>query len=291
MRHTDPFRQFVEALARLQRDAHAIPLAGAAPPATAWQPAALQPGAPIAMLLSPHPDDEIITGGLPLRLLREASFRVVNVAVTLGSNLARREARWQEAQAACSHVGFELVSAASGGLSRVTLERRAVDPVSWARDVTVVAELIARHAPRVVFAPHDDDWNQTHRGTHQLLVDALTALGSELDLHVVETEFWRPISTPNLMVELDTATLADLVTALALHAGEMQRNPLHISLPAWMTDNVRRGAEVVFGQGQGAPPFAFATLYRIRRWRAGGFAPPAPGRAVAMTDDVAESFL
>ena len=165
--------------------------------------------------------------------------------------------------------------------------RRTEDPASWARDAQALAAIIARHAPRAVFVPHDDDWNQTHRGTHQLVVDALAALGPALELHVVETEFWRAMSTPNRLVELDTETLAALVAALARHVGEVRRNPFHVSLPAWMIDNVRRGAELVLGQGQSAPPFLFATLYRVRRWRAGGFEPPAAGRAVAMADDVA----
>lgn len=33
-----------------------------------------------------------------------------------------------------------------------------------------------------------------------------------------------------------------------------------------MTDNVRRGGELVGGQGGVAPDFTFATLYRLRRW-------------------------
>ena len=286
MRHTDPYRQFVEALARLQQDARALPLGSVAPSARAT-PA---PGAPIAMLLSPHPDDEIINGGLPLRLSREAGWRVINVAVTLGSNQARRDERWREAQAACSSVGFELLSAAPGGLSGVNLARRRDDPASWARDAEALGEIIARHAPRALFVPHDDDWNETHRGTHQLVVDALATLGETLELSVVETEFWRAMPAPSVIVELDTELVAALVNALTCHEGEVRRNPFHISLPAWMIDNVRRGAELVLGQGQSAPPFTFATLYRVRRWRAGGFEPPAPGRSLAMADDVARLF-
>jgi hypothetical protein len=36
-------------------------------------------------------------------------------------------------------------------------------------------------------------------------------------------------------------------------------------------DNVRRGAELVGGQGGTAPRFAFATLYRLRRWEESRF--------------------
>jgi hypothetical protein len=36
-------------------------------------------------------------------------------------------------------------------------------------------------------------------------------------------------------------------------------------------DNVRRGAELVGGQGGAAPAYPFATLYRLRKWRQGRF--------------------
>jgi hypothetical protein len=40
-------------------------------------------------------------------------------------------------------------------------------------------------------------------------------------------------------------------------------------MPAWLIDNVRRGAELVGGQGGAAPDYPFATLYRFSVWRAG----------------------
>ena len=75
--------------------------------------------------------------------------------------------------------------------------------------------------------------------------------------------------SPNLMVELSAEQVADLITALTFHIGEVQRNPYHLSLPAWMIDNVRRGAELVGGQGGAAPDFTFGTLYRLRKWTGG----------------------
>jgi hypothetical protein len=38
-----------------------------------------------------------------------------------------------------------------------------------------------------------------------------------------------------------------------------------------MMDNVRRGAELVGGQGGAAPRFPFATLYRLLGWKDGDF--------------------
>ncbi len=90
------------------------------------------------------------------------------------------------------------------------------------------------------------------------------------------------MATPNLMVESTPADVADLVAALSLHVGEVARNPYHLRLPAWMIDNVRRGAELVAGQGAVAPQFVFATLYRLRGWKNGEFYEVLDnGRAIA----------
>jgi hypothetical protein len=60
------------------------------------------------------------------------------------------------------------------------------------------------------------------------------------------------------------------VAATSFHKGEVVRNPYHLHLPAWLSDNVRRGSELVGGQGTSAPPFHFATLYKVQDWVEGG---------------------
>ena len=58
-----------------------------------------------ALLFSPHPDDECITGALPLRLMREAGIQIINIPVTFGSDSARRSARADELEKACAYLG------------------------------------------------------------------------------------------------------------------------------------------------------------------------------------------
>ena len=97
-----------------------------------------------------------------------------------------------------------------------------------------------------------------------------------------------PYVSPNLMVESPVQDVAALVAALTFHAGEVQRNPYHLSLPAWMQDNVRRGAELVGGQGGAAPSFAFATLYRWRTFGRGQWTLPyTGGRQLTAADNLA----
>ncbi len=61
------------------------------------------------LLFAPHPDDECITGLLPLRLMREAGMQVINVPITFGSNEARRPGRAAELKAACDYLGWSIL--------------------------------------------------------------------------------------------------------------------------------------------------------------------------------------
>ena len=97
----------------------------------------------------------------------------------------------------------------------------------------------------------------------------MATLGPEFQTVVIETEYWGQMTRPNLMVEIGENDLTDLVTGISFHAGEVKRNPFHLLLPAWMQDNVRRGSELVGGQGGAAPDFGFATLYRRCLWKNG----------------------
>ena len=280
-----PYRAFVDGFCRLLSDTKPLDVGATVPPTRPPVPA----DAPKVLIFAPHPDDEVIIGGLPLRLLRELKMNVVNVAVTLGSRVDRQAERWQELKNCCDYIGFGLVSTGERGLEGINPAARKKDARRWGSSVDVIVRILAEHQPSIVFFPHDDDWNQTHLGVHHLLVEALGASG--LACLTVETEFWGAMDTPNLMVESAAADVADLVAALSLHVGEVARNPYHLRLPAWMIDNVRRGAELVGGQGGVAPEFAFATLYRLRRWKNGEFQSLFDGgRVLTSQDDLSELF-
>ena len=182
-------------------------------------------------------------------------MRIVNVAVTQGSNKARQAARWDELTAACDYLGFDLVRPARRARTHQR-ENASQDPAHWSASVDVIARILAEQRPATIFFPHDADWNSTHIGTHHLLVDALARQAPAFTCLVVETEFWGAMATPNLMVESSIDDVAEMMTALSFHVGEVQRNPYHLLVPAWMQDNVRRGGELVGGQGGAAPDFA-----------------------------------
>jgi len=257
----NPYSKLVSDYARIVTEGKSLPLGGFPPAAHPT----LAPDAPTALFFAPHPDDETILGGLALRLLREAKWNVIDIAITLGSLQARKAGRSQELHSACHFLGFGLELSAPEGLDEVKPATRAHDAPAWSRMVSIVAALVEKHRPKVIFFPHELDWNSTHVGVHFLVLDALKAARG-VQCYLVETEFWGQMQTPNLMVEYNSEIVADLMAATSFHAGEVQRNPYHILFPAWLIDNVRLGAELVGGQGGAAPPFVFAQLFRLRRW-------------------------
>jgi hypothetical protein len=196
-------------------------------------------------------------------------MRVFNVAVTQGSKKERQSARLRELEQACAYLGFGLITTGPNGLERVNAATRQNDPVHWSGCVRVIHEILNKHRPRVILFPHQKDWNSTHIGTHHLVMDALQQMPGSFECFLVETEFWGQMDDPNLMLEIGEQDLADLIAATSFHVGEVERNPYHVIMPAWMLDNVRRGSELVGGQGGAAPQFTFALLHRLRKWRQG----------------------
>jgi LmbE family N-acetylglucosaminyl deacetylase len=267
--------------------AKSLPLGGI-PPAPRPR---LDDDARVALFFAPHPDDETISGGMALRLMREAGMRVSNVAVTQGSKRERRSARLKELQSACEYLGFGLITTGPDGLQRINPTAREKDPTHWSACVRVIREILNEQRPRVILFPHHEDWNSTHIGTHLLVMDALKGMPASFECFIIETEFWGQMDDPNLMIEISEEDLGDLIAATSFHVGEVERNPYHVIMPAWMLDNVRRGSELVGGQGEAAPDFTFALLHRLRKWEKGKAGSVFEGgKQIAKTANIGQLF-
>lgn len=218
------------------------------------------------IICSPHPDDECLTGALPLRLLREKKAKVFNLAVTLGSDINRKDQRKKELEDACSLLGFQNRIVGGGlGLDNVRGDFREAFPDLWRKNVESVVEHFFQVSPGLVFSPHEGDGHPTHEGTNLLVSDALSLYTGkrQTDVLAVESEFWSTMKSPNILVGLGNNDLALLLAALSQHKGEMSRNPYHLWMPARLMDNVRRGWEIIRGCREKAPDFCFAELYRV----------------------------
>jgi LmbE family N-acetylglucosaminyl deacetylase len=281
----NPYLNLVSDFSRIVTEGKTLPLGGL-PPAT--RPAPLE-NAPTALFFAPHPDDETIMGGLALRLLRQSRWRIIDIAVTLGSKQERKDERWRELQKACGYLGFGVQLSAPGGLNSVRPSTREEEPQLWSENVAIIAALFKKHRPQAVFFPHELDVHATHIGVHFLVMDALRAAPAG-HCFLVETEFWGQMTAPNLLVEYSIPEVADLVAATSCHAGEVSRNPFHLLLPAWMQDNVRRGAELVGGAGRAAPAFMFAQLFRLRRWNGSEIEDGGAGRFLPSSADPSALF-
>ena len=276
--------RFVQANIKAMNSGKAIPLGPSAKPLEAPAVKAAE-GPPLKVVIcSPHPDDEALVGTLPLRLRRECGATITNCAITLGSNPGQWERRLRELKAACAVLSFDLVVASPPwGFEHINLDNRKNRPEGWAAKVRVLSEVLEKEKPDAIFAPHAEDFNTSHIGTHYLVVDALgdclerTGRGP---LPFFETEFWHQNPRPNLMVGISPEDEAILIMATAEHGDEVRRNPYHLRHPGRMIENVRLGAEVVGGQGGPAPDFEFAELYHLAFMAGRNFVAPRPGGRV-----------
>lgn len=204
------------------------------------------------LILSPHPDDECITGTLALRLMHENAARVVNVAVTLGSSEQRKKERREELREACDLLEFEL----------------EILSEDWRKKETELRRLLKKHRPDLIIAPHRKDHHPTHVRTGELLRSVLKVERTHSFL-IAWSEFWAPMEKPNVLIEAPLEVLNFQMQGLLKHRGEIERNPYHLRLPAWMMDNVRRGSEIVNGKGEASAPMAFGVLYQLQRAKDG----------------------
>src|ERR1041384_2249435 len=135
---TGPYSKLVETYARVAKEGKSYPLGGF----PKCNRPAIAPDAPKALIFSPHPDDEVIIGGLALRLLREAKWNVINVAVTQGSKKERQAERLTELRACCECIGFGLVQTAPDGLEKINAKTRDQEPAHWSQCVKVIADIL-----------------------------------------------------------------------------------------------------------------------------------------------------
>jgi LmbE family N-acetylglucosaminyl deacetylase len=195
--------------------------------------------APAALLLSPHPDDELLGCPAHLFALRDAGWRIVNVALTLGADEAQRERRREELEQACARAGFELVVPATDQLAT--------------REVCALA---ARRNAQLLVAPSPHDDHPAHEHAGRLAIAAARA-GAAPRLWL--WALWADLGLPTSLCVFGAGRLAEIEAALDAHAGELERNDYRSLVRARAQAGAILLPERVFGYGSpGLPRDRFA---------------------------------
>lgn len=225
------------------------------------------------MVIAPHPDDEILSGAIALRLQKENRCQVTCVAATLGSAAERKSARRQEFKRAGLFLNWT----------------PHVLPEDWSKKEKALISFIRREKPSLIVAPHLHDHHMTHIRTSRLVSRAIKV--AKIDTTVAWAEFWSQQKKPNLLIEISRDDVLRSVKALGFHKGEMLRNPYHWRLPGWLMDNVRRGSEWLSGQGTQAASFPYGQIYRIEKYHAGSIHRKNRSSAIfSQQDDLSDLF-
>jgi hypothetical protein len=185
------------------------------------------------LIVAPHPDDECLMAGLPLRML-ELGHQVHVLPFSLGSRKERQEARSQELDQACKVLGFHRV--------------QGEPHVRYFQDLNV----------GLVLSPHANDVHPTHVRAHDWVRSQIP-----LGVRWVKTQYWGQMAAPSHLISLHPNHVALMGSALLKHVGEVSRHPYHLSLPSYLREQVRIGAELISGMGSKAVQPLFGQLIQI----------------------------
>jgi LmbE family N-acetylglucosaminyl deacetylase len=184
---------------------------------------------PAVLHLAPHPDDELIGAPATLMALRDAGWRVVNLACGLGApaQRARREAELREA---CRLAGFEL---------------RLGEPEALRASVAAAIEAVE---PALVVSPCPQD----RHPAHVRVAAAAAAALEERDERAPRWwmwALWGALADPTLATGFEEPRLEEILAALAAHRGELARNDYRRLVRGRAEATACLAPELLFGFG------------------------------------------
>jgi LmbE family N-acetylglucosaminyl deacetylase len=200
------------------------------------------------LYLSPHPDDEVAGMPATLMALRDAGWRIVNLACGLGRP-EQHGRRLAELEEACRRAGFELLPcdpplALSAGDDLIAAEGALVD---------VLARILPELSPSLVCAPSPHDGHHAHELVGRAACRALEAHTGPVP-HLWLWGLWADLPFPTLLAAFEGSRLQEIRHALAAHASELARLPIDRLLEARAILGAGAGMERVYGSGVASNP-------------------------------------
>lgn len=197
---------------------------------------------------SPHPDDELIGAPATLMALRDAGWRVVNVACGLGrpAQHARREA---EVRDAAGRARFE------PRIERPPVAMSSGDDSSAARErlLEIVRRELDDLQPQIVVSPNPHDRHHAHELVGAAVRDTLAERGGDTPRWWM-WGLWSSLPLPTLATAFDAARVEEILAALDAYRGELKRNDYRRFVRARAEMNASMGPELTFGFGSEPPP-------------------------------------
>lgn len=225
------------------------------------------------LILSPHPDDEVIGCGGLISRVKDAGGQVFVNFVTLGDTrdrtergLSTAEERLSEIQEVASLLAIDKWDVALRGAQY----HLRLDTMGQ-HDLIAVLEhastlCLQAVEPTVVLLPSPRSYNQDHRAVAEAAVTALRPVGATghppVEMVAIFEEVadqWTPRAdvAPNLFIELQQRHLDAKLGAMRAYASQVRPHPHTRSLEALQTMAVVRGAHSGLG---------YAEAYRCVRW-------------------------
>jgi LmbE family N-acetylglucosaminyl deacetylase len=203
--------------------------------------------------VAPHPDDEALGAPATLLALRDAGWKVVNLACSLGSDSRLRDTRRAEVAEACRRAGFDL---------RVASTTDVADEIS---------EAVAAERPALVVSPDPQEAHPAHASVGRATGEALAGPGPPVRWWT--WALWTELTEPTMLVPFGEDRLDEILHVLAAHESQLARNDFATLVRARAQAARVRGPERIHGFGSPGIGEPYAELLRER--------PPEPARHAA----------
>lgn len=224
------------------------------------------------LILSPHPDDEVIGCGGLISKVTGAGGQVFVQFVTVGdtrdispAGMSTADERMTEIDRVAGVLKFDDWDVAlPGAQHHLRLDVMAqTDLVRLLEDGCRLS--LRAVEPTVVLAPAPWSYNQDHRAVAEAALTALRPVGGNgaaprvVALFEEVADQWTPHTTtpPNLFVDLAAAHIDDKIDAMRAYSSQVRPHPHTRSLEALRTMAVVRGAHSGLG---------YAEAYHCVRW-------------------------